>query len=202
MAGILNAVGHRFARTAVLVDSDNQEDAVRCEKEIAEALTDKKMPLEVHASPLNRDFGAQRNRLQELCRTDWMFHLDTDETVDDALMDGLATNLAYWMREGVQAVRVRRLNLVDGAATMHWPDYLPRLIRRGTKIVNKVHEEPALSHWSRQHYLPLGHIGHHLDSTRLPQRDALYGDIDSKTREGLEPQLLREPLDIPLEEID
>lgn len=202
VAGILNASGCRFARTAVLVDSDDQNVAVRCKTEITEALTDTQMPLEVYASPLNRDFGAQRNRLQEYCRTDWMFHLDTDETVDDALMDGLAANLAYWSREKVQAVCVRRLNLVDGAATMHWPDYLPRLIRRGTKIVNKVHEEPAVSHWSRQHYLPLGHIEHHLESTRLPGRDALYSDIDSKTSEGLEPRLLREPLDIPLKDID
>lgn len=150
----------------------------------------------------DRDFGAQRSALQRLARRPWTLHLDTDERVSPAFFLWLGGLAAVLVHTDVEAVSLRRLNRVDGAPTRHWPDYVPRLVKRPILFRNAVHEVPTISHWRRMLLCPRGYIEHFIDGARLPVRDALYAQINPDTAQGTEPERLRQPLDVPLASLD
>lgn len=193
-------LGASLDAACVLFDTADQAALTRLRRQLQEAAP--RVDWAVAGRAFDRDFGAQRSALQRLARRPWTLHLDTDEQVSPAFylwLGGLAAALAH---TDVEAVSLRRLNRVDGAPTRHWPDYVPRLIKRPILFRNAVHEVPDITHWRRMLLCPRGYIEHFIDGARLSVRDALYAEINPDTVKGAEPERLRQPLDVPLDSLD
>lgn len=200
VAALAHHMGESLNAACVLFDTDVAPDLTRLRAVLHDAAPH--VDWAVAGRAFDRDFGAQRSALQRLARRPWTLHLDTDERISPAFflwLGGLAAALAG---TDVEAVSLRRLNRVDGAPTRHWPDYVPRLIKRDILFRNAVHEVPEVTHWRRMLLCPRGYIEHFIESARLPVRDTLYAAINPGTVKGAEPERLRQPLDVPLESLD
>ena len=124
---------------------------------------------------LDGDFGAQRNAGMAASAAQWAFHLDLDETVDDAFAAALSRLAAHAERAGLAAVGFARRNRVDGVLSDHFPDVQYRLVQRDQRFVGRVHERPAAcASWPRTTIALHGAIDHHLERARIARRHALY----------------------------
>ena len=129
----------------------------------------------VLAHPLDGDFAAQRNRLQEVVRTRWVLHLDTDEMLTPMALATLAAAARVADRRCVRAVALPRVNLVDGRPSDLFPDVQYRLVRASERFENRVHErvkacrEERLTAVSRA-----GAIVHHIDRAHVVARTRTY----------------------------
>ena len=124
------------------------------------------------------DFAAQRNRAMAAVRSDWAFHLDLDEEIDEALAAMLGHLAARAGAAGLEAVGLPRRNMVDGRMSALFPDIQYRLVRRGQLFENAVHERPlACRDWPRTTIALAGAIEHRLERARLARRSALYESL-------------------------
>ena len=125
--------------------------------------------------PLRGDFAAQRNAGMAAVAAPWAFHLDLDETVDDALARSLGPLAAHAEAAELEAVGFPRRNVVDGRLSALYPDVQYRLLPRGGRFENRVHERPlACRDWRRTTIALTGAIDHHLDSRRIAERSRRY----------------------------
>ena len=147
----------------------------------------------VAARPLDGDFAAQRNALQDLARYGWMLQLDADESLNPEtglLMPALAA-LAE-AGEGV-SVGFARANRVDGVLSDVFPDVQYRLNRRSVRFAGRVHERPVLKGgWPRGFISLHGPIVHHLSGAHVRARSRRYEALDpGRGRPEEEEALLR-----------
>jgi glycosyltransferase involved in cell wall biosynthesis len=93
------------------------------------------------------DFARQRNYALALARTPWVFFVDADERVDDALAAELRTAVRDTSHDGFW---VPRRNIILGGWVRHggwYPDYQLRVLRRGYAAYDErrpVHELPTV----------------------------------------------------------
>jgi glycosyltransferase involved in cell wall biosynthesis len=124
----------RFADEIVVVDSGSTDRTV----ELARNFTDRIFTVEWLG------FGGTKNFALDQARGDWVFSLDTDERVPEALKDEI---LAVVQADGPLAgYKIPRKNYVGGRwiKNLGWyPDYTLRLFRRGQGRFRdrEVHEE-------------------------------------------------------------
>ena len=159
----LAALGSWFRDVLVIADAEN------------DAVLPRQDGVRVLARPLDGDFGAQRNAGMAASAAQWAFHLDLDETVDDAFMAALSRLAAHAERAGLAAVGFARRNRVDGVLSDHFPDVQYRLVQRDQRFVGRVHERPAAcASWPRTTIALHGAIDHHLERARIARRHALH----------------------------
>ncbi len=175
---LCGAMASQVAETVVILDTPDAAiaaklvDAVRA----AQPARDGAWP-RVIAHPLCQDFAAQRNRIQQASRTEWVLQLDCDESLPEKARNLLSGILDYAEHEGWHAVALARCNLVDGVVSALYPDAQYRLLRRSVRFTRAVHEYPAL----RRNQPAFVHLGapilHTIDSARLARRETLYEAI-------------------------
>jgi glycosyltransferase involved in cell wall biosynthesis len=112
-----------WADEIVIVDSGSTDGTVeicRCHKAL------------VHAAADWHGFGPQKNRALALATGEWVLSLDADERVTPELRREIETAMAD--PGGRAAFAVPRCSSYCGRPMRHggwWPDYVPRLFRRG-----------------------------------------------------------------------
>jgi glycosyltransferase involved in cell wall biosynthesis len=106
--------------------------------------------------PLNNDFATFKNNLKSLCTKDYIFQIDADEYLSEALLAYLPAILED--NSKVEMFSIPRINTVEGLTEQHikqwgwrvdergwvnYPDYQNRILRNKPEIhwVNKVHEK-------------------------------------------------------------
>ncbi len=150
----------------------------------------------VVAHPLDRDFAAQRNRVQQAATTDWVLQLDCDERLTPRTLRQMASILDDAEQQGWAAVALTRNNLVDGVSSALYPDVQYRLLRSAVRFTRAVHEYPQLG--PRQTaFVHLGAgIVHTLCSERFDRREAFYDGIEAGAARPHDTALLRRPLEL------
>ena len=189
---LCDAMAGHAADAIIMLDTPDASIAARLEDALRAAHpgTDG-MRTSVIAHPLCLDFAAQRNRIQQASRTEWVLQLDCDETLSERAKSLLPGMIDYAEHEGWHAVALARCNLVDGVASALYPDVQYRLLRRSVRFTRAVHEYPAL-HRSQPSFVHLGAlILHKIDSTRLTRREALYEGIQQGSGRPHDTALLR-----------
>ncbi|TXM88528.1 hypothetical protein FV222_27735, partial [Methylobacterium sp. WL103] len=132
----------------------------------------------VAARPLDGDFAAQRNALQDLAHHPWMLQLDADETLDLAVGRRLPALAALAEAGDVLSVGLARRNRVDGLLSDVFPDVQYRLNRKAVRYEGRVHERPALDGgWPRSLVALHGAIEHHLGRAHVLARSRRYESL-------------------------
>lgn len=125
--------------------------------------------------PLDADFAKQRNVAQQALRTPWAFHLDTDETIDPALLHRVRSLASCADRDGLRAIGVPRTNMVDGVKSELYPDFQYRLVHSSVRFEGRVHERPdACRDWPTTSLYLEGGLTHRLTAERVRSRHETY----------------------------
>lgn len=181
----------------VVLDTTDVTLAARLEGDLRSALGNKigGMQPRVMAHSLGADFAAQRNRIQQEARTEWILQLDCDECLTAVTKVALSGIIDDAEREGWDVVALSRRNLVDGIVSALYPDVQYRLLRRPVRFTRAVHEYPQLGKNQHSFFYLGAEIIHRLASERLEQRGALYEEIQSGAGRPHDTTLLRHPLE-------
>jgi hypothetical protein len=165
-----------FGRMAFVIDGSTAEAAIIRQR--LEQAAAGRCEIAVSASPLNGDFGAQRNRVQALAGLPWVLQLDTDERPDPELIRNLGAIVADADRWGSRIIAFPRINLVDDVPSAFYPDVQYRLVRVDVRFARKVHETPLEGiHWRDIQLTLAGRIEHRLSSERVRARSLQYETI-------------------------
>lgn len=142
---------------------------------------------------LDGDFGAQRNAGNALAKGEWVFHLDTDETITPTFCKLLASLAGAADDAALRAVGFPRRNFVDGTVSDLFPDIQYRLMRRDVRFQNRVHERPDACNYAEQTIVSQhGTIDHFLSRDRILERSVLYDRLgQSSARHSDDRALLR-----------
>ena len=133
----------------------------------------------VAARPLDGDFAAQRNALQDLARHAWMLQLDADESIEPATGRLLPALAALAEAGDAVSVGLARANRVDGVVSDVFPDVQYRLNRTRTRFSGRVHERPVLDGgWPRGFITLHGVIAHRLSADHVRARSRRYEALD------------------------
>ena len=178
---------------AVALDTGDAGLAAACQAELAAEAPGRQCQVVSH--PLDRDFAAQRNRVQQAATTDWVMQLDCDERLTARTLQLIPGILDDAEQQGWAAVAFTRNNLVDGVSSAFYPDVQYRLLRRAVRFTRAVHEYPELG--PRQTaFVHLGAgIVHTLRSERFERRGAFYDGIEAGAARPHDTALLRQPLE-------
>lgn len=124
-----------FAGEVLVVDSGSSDET--CALAV-------KLGARVVNEPWPGHFAEQRNRGDSHVRTEWVLHLDADETVSEAMAGELAAFFSDGRAAGVAAARFPRKELIFGKWIDHggwYPQYKLRLYRKGAgNWIGRVHE--------------------------------------------------------------
>jgi hypothetical protein len=142
-----------------LIKHKSEEDEIvvlwdsKGSKEVLEYLTSNKI-LTV-ADVFKNDFAEWKNKLNELCKGDFIFQLDADECPHQFLMENVKAIVeandaeAYWIPrvntvEGITEQHLTKWNWkVNEKGWVNWPDVQMRLYKKSedVKWTGKVHEK-------------------------------------------------------------
>jgi hypothetical protein len=142
-----------------LIKHKSEEDEIvvlwdsKGSKEVLEYLTSNKI-LTV-ADVFKNDFAEWKNKLNELCKGDFIFQLDADECPHQFLMENVKAIVeandaeAYWIPrvntvEGITEQHLTKWNWkVNEKGWINWPDVQMRLYKKSedVKWTGKVHEK-------------------------------------------------------------
>jgi len=116
----------------LLIDSGSTDNTINIAKSLG---------ARVVSSPWQNDFAYQRNQAKKYADTPWLFFLDSDERVTDALKDSInkAIEGDFYLYE------IKRVTDSLGGAHKFGafsPDYVKRLMPREAEWIGKVHEHP------------------------------------------------------------
>lgn len=147
----------------------------------------------VAARPLDGDFAAQRNTLQDLAAHDWMVQLDADEVLAPEAARLLPALAALAEASDVVSIGLPRRNRVDGILSDVYPDVQYRLNRTCVRYAGRVHERPHLEGgWPRSLIALHGAIEHRLSRAHVLARSRRYEGLDpGRGRPEEEAELLR-----------
>lgn len=174
-----------FARIVVLLDG-SAHDA---------AMISARVPwVEIAHHPLDGDFAAQRNRLQDRMQTRWVLQVDTDERPDADLLTALGWLVAAADRDGLRSLGLPRRNLVDGAQSASYPDIQYRLNRSDIRFAGRVHERPVVPFVESSLALA-GALEHRLDGERVRERTRIYEAMSTGAGRAQDEALLLAPFD-------
>lgn len=147
-----------------------------------------------HAHPLDGDFAAQRNRLQDLAGTRWVLQLDSDERPDAALLAAIGWLVEGAEQDGLRSLGLPRRNMVDGAQSALYPDIQYRLNRSDIRFAGRVHERPVVPFVESSLAL-IGAIEHRLDGERVRARTRIYEAMSAGAGRPEDETRLLEPFD-------
>ena len=112
----------RWADEIVVLDSGSSDDTLAICREF---------PVQIHQSGDWPGFGPQKNRVLALASGDWVLSLDADERISPELRREIAAAIATT----ADVHEMPRRSWYCGRPMRHsgwWPDYVPRLFRRGS----------------------------------------------------------------------
>jgi glycosyltransferase involved in cell wall biosynthesis len=103
----------------------------------------------VHSDKFNLSFSDLRNMGAMEARGEWLFYIDTDESVTPELKSRIL-NIVNSDSPDFAAYAIPRRNIVFGKEMKHiglWPDYVVRLIRKENFVgwEGELHEQPKIS---------------------------------------------------------
>lgn len=113
----------RWADEIVVLDSGSDDDTLALCREF---------PVQVHQNSDWPGFGPQKNRVLALASGDWVLSLDADERISPELRREIAVAIATATSD---VYEMPRRSWYCGRPMRHsgwWPDYVPRLFRRGS----------------------------------------------------------------------
>lgn len=184
---------HSARDIAVALDTDDAALAAARQAELVAIAPGRSCHVIAH--PLDRDFAAQRNRVQQVAQTEWVLQLDCDECLTPMTSQILPGILDDADRHGWVAVALTRRNMVDGVVSALYPDVQYRLLRRSIRFKRAVHEYPEL----RADQPSFAHLGagivHTLANVRLGPRETVYDAIEPGAGRPHDTALLRRPLE-------
>jgi glycosyltransferase involved in cell wall biosynthesis len=148
-------INNKSINDEIVVQYDNQKVTVEVLEYLNDLVFDKKIARLV-GYPLNKDFATFKQHLTQNCEGDWIFQLDADETLDEALITGLGDILNG--NPDIDMFFIPRINIVEGLTEAHiqkwrwnvndkgwvnFPDVQGRLYRNKQSIfwAGKVHEQ-------------------------------------------------------------
>lgn len=199
IAELIRQTHSTSAHFIFVLDTDSAKKTAEFEASLREKITDIQLGpkgLVIKNRPLNSDFAAQRNIVQENAQTGWVLQLDCDERPDKNLLDGLGFSIAKADRLSLDSIGFPRKNLVDGALSAHYPDVQFRLNRQHIRYKKPVHETADVP-WHKQSYCWLGHIEHRLEHSRLKTRSEKYEKITEGAGKPVVLQRLLMPFKLP-----
>jgi hypothetical protein len=179
-----------------LIKHKSEEDEIvvlwdsKGSKEVLEYLTSNKI-LTV-ADVFKNDFAEWKNKLNELCKGDFIFQLDADECPHQFLMENVKAIVeandaeAYWIPrvntvEGITEQHLTKWNWkVNEKGWINWPDVQMRLYKKSedVKWTGKVHEK--IGGYKEYGTLPSEEefaIYHPKEITRQEKQNKLYKTI-------------------------
>ncbi len=174
-----------FGRIVVLLDGSAAE---------ADALATRLPWVQVNRHPLDGDFAAQRNRLQDMLGTRWVLQIDTDERPDAALLAAIGWLVAAADRDGLRSLGLPRRNMVDGVQSASYPDIQYRLNRSDIRFAGRVHERPVVPFVESSLALA-GALEHRLDGRRVRERTRIYEAMSTGAGRPEDEALLLAPFD-------
>jgi hypothetical protein len=158
--------GDEFAECIVVVDKPNTWQTALEIPQHCKVLT----------RNLDRDFGSQRNHIQDLSESDWVLQIDADEALTVEAVGKLRRLATLAAEQDVVSIGLSRKNLVGSRLSDHYPDVQYRVNRRDVRYEGKVHERPARP-WQRSMIAVDLDINHMLDAAHVGQRSHLYDEI-------------------------
>ncbi|MEM1306059.1 MAG: hypothetical protein AAGG99_00900 [Pseudomonadota bacterium] len=184
----LNLVARQF--DAVVVMLDGASDAA--------AFSDASLSrnVQIVRRSLNGDFGAQRTAAHAHADTDWLFHIDLDETLSPGVLATLPQLATAAHQAGLRAVGFQRCNLVDGMWSDHFPDTQYRLVHRDVTFAGHVHERPdACDSYATTTVALTGPLLHHLACDRVVARRRTYDALGQTADRHADDGALLRPFD-------
>lgn len=158
----------------VVLDSGSTDGTM----EICREYTDR-----VYSDPHWPGFGVQKNRALDKITGDWVLVLDADERVNPALRAEIEGVLAS-ESSSADVFEMPRRSFYCGRAIRHagwWPDYVPRLFRRGAARFSEdlVHERLIFQGRPERLRSPLLHYSYH-DLSEVLQRIDRYSSAGAE----------------------
>jgi hypothetical protein len=131
-----------------------QVDKLNCSNDVLEVL-ESHSEIEYYFFPLNSDFATFKNNLKKICKGDYIFQIDADETPALETVENLHKIIEVNL--DIDLFLVPRVNIVQGITDKHledwdwekndnqwinWPDYQSRIFKNNFNIKwkNAVHE--------------------------------------------------------------
>lgn len=141
----------KWADEVIVLDSGSTDNTLK----ITSEYTDK-----AYSSVDWQGFGIQKNRALAYATSDWVLSLDADERVSDVLRQEIQKAI---QSENIFIFKLPRLSSYCGKFIRHsgwWPDYVPRLFKRGEASFSDdlVHERLVFEGDANKLTAPLVHI--------------------------------------------
>jgi glycosyltransferase involved in cell wall biosynthesis len=133
----------QWANEIVVLDSGSTDGTVKICREFTDKVFETDWP----------GMGPQKNRALEKATGDWVLSIDADERVPSELRREIELAMASGQ---YQAYEIPRLSYYCGQRIRHsgwWPDYTPRLFRRGVGQFGK-----DLAHDGLKTQVPVGYL--------------------------------------------
>lgn len=125
---------------------------------------------------LGRDFGSQRNHIQDLSNSDWVLQIDADEDLTVEAVRKLRRLATLAAEQDVVSIGLPRKNFVGSRLSDLYPDVQYRVNRRIVRYEGKVHERPVRP-WQKSMIAVGLDINHMLDDAHVRQRSHVYDEI-------------------------
>jgi glycosyltransferase involved in cell wall biosynthesis len=191
-----------LTQLVTMLDKSNGEDEIVIiddysdDEETVDILNDWRLDcpvIEFYQRPLQKDFGAHKNFGIEKCSKPWIFQIDADETLAQALEDNVHSVLLD--NSEIELFLVPRVNIVHGITQEDvkrwgwiqnekgwnmWPDFQTRIFqnKKNIKWQGKVHERivgfKTWSHLPEEEQWSLYHIK---EVERQRSQNDLYSTI-------------------------
>lgn len=158
--------GDEFAECIVVVDQPNTWQTALKIPQHCKVLT----------RNLDRDFGSQRNYIQDLSESDWVLQIDADEALTVESVRTLRRLATLAAEQDIVSIGLSRKNLVGSRLSDLYPDVQYRVNRRGVRYEGKVHERPVRP-WQSSIIAVGLDISHILDEAHVGKRSHLYDEI-------------------------
>lgn len=118
-------------------------------------------------------FGDRRNRvISEFCDNEWFLGLDSDEYLEEGAEEEIRTLINS---RTCDAVKIPRMNYLDGEITDVYPDYQFRIARSFCRYIYSVHEELT---GYRKALSIKSHIMHYKTTEKQNEQNKMYADYD------------------------
>lgn len=134
-----------FADEIIVLDQNSQDDTVKIAKKYTSQIFQKDL-----------SFDKARNMLLDIAKGDWFLYVDADERLTPELIREIRSKIddkqsfsTNKRSTKISAYFFQRQNIILGKFLKHggwWPDYVPRLFKRGKLIKwqGRVHESPQI----------------------------------------------------------
>jgi len=125
------------------------------------------------------NFRDQKNRVLDMCDSDWIFLLDADEYMDEKLISNIQRLINN--TDGIDSYSFPRKNYIDGDGPQGFPDYQTRLYKNYIRYIGNALHEMVLPSCKKHVYVDdCGTIIHEKSFERQKKQNRLYYTLAPK----------------------